>query len=106
MPDELVAGSDIEDTMEPEEVSFRSTCSEAMRPQDEAVRSQDAVVNAISSSQQLPLRMRHLDDGTGEPGAACLDGSIRNIALQRLVHRENQLLRADPILKGLSPLKI
>ncbi len=95
--DDLAAGSDIEDTMEPEEDSIRSTESEALRPQDEAVHPQDAISNGISIIPQLPPRMQHLD-GTGEPG------SIRTIALQRLVNRENQLLRGDPVLKGLSPL--
>ncbi len=97
--DELAAGSDIEDTMqpEPEEDSFCPTDSEAMRPQDEAVRPQDTVSNAISSTPQLPLWMQHLD-GTEEPA------SIRTIALQKLVDREDELKREDPVLKGLSPL--
>ncbi len=86
--DDLAAGSDIE----PEEDFFRSTDSEAIRPQ-EAVGPQDAISNAISIVPQLPLRMQH-----GEPE------SIRTIALRRLVDRENRLLRGDPVLKGLSPL--
>jgi hypothetical protein len=75
----LPEGSDVEDTTEPKEGSFRSTDSEVMQPQDEAVRSQDAFSNAISSKPQLPLRMRHLN-GTDELS------SIRTIARQRLVY--------------------
>jgi hypothetical protein len=95
--EDLAAGIDTEDKMKPEEDSIRSTDSEAIRPQDEAVRPLDAISNGISILPQFLPRMQHLD-GTGEPE------SIRTIALQRLVNREKQLLRGDPVLKGLSPL--
>jgi hypothetical protein len=90
--DELAGGSDFDDTIDLVDDSFCSPDSEAM-----------TTPNAMSNTPQLPLRMQHLED-TGEPEAACLDRSIRNIALQRLANRENQLLRGDPVLKGLSPL--
>jgi hypothetical protein len=85
--DELAAGLDIGDTKQPEENSLRSSDSEAVSPENEAVHPQDAVSNAISSKPQLPI-----------------DSSIRNIALRRLVNNREILLRNDPVLKGLSPL--
>ncbi len=65
---------------------------------DDLAAGSDVEDSPQDASQNLPPQ------DEGEPGAACLDRSIRNIALQRLVHRENELKRGDPVLKGLSPL--